>query len=188
MYKQAFQTYQPKNEQETKDKELILSFIERNPDALDRTNLTAHITASSIVLNEEFDHILFAFHHIYQSWSWLGGHNDGDPDLLHVAMKEAMEETGIKNIRPLSDHMMMLDVIQVTNHIKHGSYVPDHLHLNATYFFVANQKDELVINHQENSGVKWFSIDDLLNHVSEPRMIPVYQKAIHIINELKKNI
>lgn len=188
MYHKAFLEYHPRNEQEKMDKELILSFIDRNPDALDRKNLTAHITASAIVLNERLDSILFAFHHIYQSWSWLGGHNDGDPDLLRVAMKEAMEETGIKNIKPLSQDMMMLDVIQVTNHIKHGVYVPDHLHLNATYFFIANESDELIINHKENSGVKWFLISDLLNHVSEPRMIPVYQKAIQIINELKVNI
>lgn len=37
------------------------------------------------------------YHKIYNSWAWTGGHSDGDNDLLHVAMKEAKEETGIKD-------------------------------------------------------------------------------------------
>jgi hypothetical protein len=78
-------------------------------------------------------------------------------------------------------------VIQVTNHIKHGKYVPDHLHLNASFLLVADEKDELKINHDENSGVSWFLLEDIFNHVSEKRMIPVYQKALDKIKALKKN-
>jgi hypothetical protein len=80
----------------------------------------------------------------------------------------------------------MLDTIYVPNHIKHGKHVSDHLHLNATFLVIADEKEPLVINHEENSGVRWFSITDVLNDVREPRMIPIYQKAFQKIALLKK--
>src|SRR5690606_13156485 len=136
--------------------------IDRNPDALDRTNLCAHITSSAFVVNQDMTKILFAYHNIYDSWSWVGGHNDGNPDLLEVAIKEAIEETGIKTVKPYSNDIFTIDVIYVKNHIKKNQYVPDHLHLNATFLLIADENENLSINHAENSGVKWFAIDDVL--------------------------
>ena len=185
VYKDAFMSYIPKNEQETVDKKAIVEFIKRNPDVLNRENLVAHITSSSIVVNEKLDKVLFAYHNIYDSWGWLGGHNDDDPDLLHVAVKEAKEETGIENVRPYNDEIMMIDIIYVENHIKHGKYVPDHLHLNATYLLIADELDDLVVKPDENQGVKWFLIDDVLNYITEPRMEPIYQKAFNYIKKIR---
>ena len=186
MYKEAFITYKPKNEQEVMDQKLIVDFITKHEDALLRTNLTAHVTASAFVVNPTFDKILFAYHNIYQSWSWVGGHNDGDPDLLGVAIKEAMEETGIKDVYPYDKDIFTIDVIYVPNHIKHGVYVPDHLHLNASFLLVADENQALTISEHENSGVQWFDLDDVFHHISEPRMIPVYQKAFHEIMKLQR--
>lgn len=188
VYKEAFMNYVPKNEQEIVDKKAIIEFIKRNPDALNRDNLVAHITSSSIVVNEKMDKVLFAYHNIYDSWGWLGGHNDDNPDLLQVALKEAQEETGIQNVRPFNDKIMMIDIIYVENHIKHGKYVSDHLHLNATYLLIANDQDDLTVKPDENQGVKWFNIDDVLHHITEPRMEPIYQKAFKYINKIKGSI
>lgn len=188
MYKDQFRRYIPKNEQEKLDQELILSFIDRNPDALYRTNLTAHITSSAFVVNQKMTKILFAYHNIYDSWSWVGGHNDGNPDLLAVAIEEAIEETGIQTVIPYSSEIFTIDVIYVKNHIKKNKYVPDHLHLNATFLLIADESEPLTINHAENSGVKWFDIDDVLNHISESRMQPIYQKAFDVIKEIRKSI
>ena len=179
--------YQPKNKQEIADQRMILKFIELNPDFLHRTNEIAHLTSSAIVVNHEMTKILFAFHNIYQSWSWVGGHNDGDDDCLHVAIKETMEETGVTHVEPYSEDIFMIDAIYVPNHIKRGLFVSDHLHLNITYLLIADETDPLVIKDDENSGVRWFELDDLLNHVNEPRMHAVYQKAIDQIKQIKLN-
>ena len=168
--------YEPVNEQEQVDKQAILQFIERNDDVLDRSNLIAHLTSSAIVLNPQMDKVLFIHHNIYNSWGWVGGHNDGNPNCLEVAIKEAKEETGVTNIVPYNDDILGIDIIHVSNHIKHGTFVPDHLHLNVTYLLIASEEDELVVNHQENSDVRWFPLETVMNYVSEDRMIPLYRK------------
>jgi ADP-ribose pyrophosphatase YjhB (NUDIX family) len=187
-YIKAFETYIPINEQEEVDQKAILDFIRNNDDALERTNLIAHVTSSAIIVNEAMDKMLFVYHNIYDSWSWVGGHNDGNPDLLCVAITEAKEETGLKTIEPYSKDLLMIDSIYVQNHIKHGKFVPDHLHLNGTYLLIGNDRDELSIKHDENSGVRWFRIEEILDYVSEPRMIPIYEKAIRSIETIKKNV
>ena len=176
-YVKLIKTYEPKNEQELMDKKAMLAFIDKEEDHLLRSNLVAHLTSSAIVVNETMDKVLFCYHNIYKSWSWVGGHVDGNPDFLSVAIKEAKEETGVKNIRACFDDIFMIDNIYVHHHIKHGIYVPDHLHLNVTYLLIADEKDKLTHKPDENQGVKWFDIDDVLNHVSEERMKQVYIKA-----------
>lgn len=180
----SLKEYQPVNEQEQKDKEAILGFIERNPDVLERTNLIAHLTSSAIVMNKALNKVLFAHHNIYNSWGWVGGHNDGDSDCLHVAIKEAKEETGVQNIYPYTEEILGIDIIYVSNHIKNDMYVSDHLHLNVTYLLIADEEDELKINVQENSGVRWFSVEEVFQYVSEDRMISVYQK---LFEQVQKN-
>jgi len=187
-YHMAFKNYVPLNEQELTDQKLILDFIDTNSNALERTNLAAHVTSSAFVVNESMTKILFAYHKIYDSWAWVGGHADGNPDLLEVAIKEAMEETGISKVTPYDDHIFTIDVIQVMNHMKHGKYVPDHLHLNAAFLLIADEHDSLSINHDENSGVAWFDIHDVFNHVSEKRMISVYKKAFDKIGNIKYHL
>ena len=100
MTKDLIKNYKPKCEQERIDQQAILSFLDRNPDAFYRTNLAGHMTASAIVVDSKMEKVLFAFHNIYNSWSWVGGHNDGNEDFLAVAVDEAKEETGVKNIYP----------------------------------------------------------------------------------------
>ena len=180
--------YIPKNEQEEMDKKTIIQFIEKNDDYLERTNLVAHMSSSAIVVNEAMTKVLFAHHNIYNSWGWLGGHNDGDPDSLKVAIKEAKEEAGIKNIRPYSEEIFMIDVIYVFNHIKHGKYVNDHLHLNTTYLLIAEETDNLIVKPDENSGVAWFDIETVFDYVSEERIQAVYKKAFNQIKTIRKSI
>ena len=87
--------YKPYNEQEERDKILILDWIRNNENAFSRENTVAHMTASAWVVNRERTRVLMVYHNIYNSWSWLGGHADGETDLLSVAIREVKEEAGI---------------------------------------------------------------------------------------------
>lgn len=185
-YRDTIAAYVPKNEQERIDQLAILSFIDAHPDVLDRTNRVAHLTSSAIIVNPTMTKVLFAHHNLYRSWGWVGGHNDGDPDLLGVALKEAHEETGLDDLVPVSDSIFMIDVIHVTNHLKHGHYVGDHLHLNVTYLLMGDETQTPRHKPDENSGVRWFTLDEALEQVSEARMKPIYQKAFDALESIKK--
>lgn len=79
-----------------------------------------HLTASSMIFNRERTKVLMAYHNIFQSWAWTGGHADGEPDGLVTALKEAREETGIQTIRPLQKELAAVDILEVRRHIKRG--------------------------------------------------------------------
>lgn len=186
MLKELLINYEPKNEQERVDQLAIIAFIDKNDDAFERTNLIAHITSSAIVVNEAMDKVLFIHHNIYNSWGWVGGHNDGDEDCLRVAIKETKEETGLETVKPYDDKIFMIDTIHVTNHYKNEMFVSDHLHLNITYLLMASEEAPLRIKPDENNGVKWFSFDAVFEVIDELRMVPIYEKAFKAIDKLKR--
>ena len=172
--KKQIETYIPYNDQETKDRQTLLSWINTGMDLFTRENSFAHWTASAWVVNQNMDRVLMVYHNIYDSWSWMGGHADGDEDLLHVAMKE---ESGLKEVHPLSDELFSLEILTVDGHMKKGQYVSSHLHLNVTYLLMADDSQQLTIAQEENSGVKWFTPDEALQASSEPWFVRnIYSK------------
>lgn len=93
-WRDDIRAYVPFNEQERNDKARFLEMLDLE-NILTRENEEAHVSSSAWVMNETLDQVLMAYHNIYQSYSWLGGHADGDPDLFAVALREAKEESGI---------------------------------------------------------------------------------------------
>ena len=147
------ENYPPFNEQEEKDKALILGWISNNENAFSRENTVAHITASAWVVNKDRSKVLMVYHNIYNSWSWMGGHADGETDLLSVAIWEVKEEAGISNVRPVSEEIFSLESLTVDGHVKKGNYVSSHLHLNITYLLEADSEEQVSVKADENSGV-----------------------------------
>lgn len=183
--KDNLEKFIPYNEQEEVDKKIMLSYIRDFDDVLTRQNQYGHFTSSAFVINKERTKILMIYHKIYNSWAWVGGHSDGDSDLLYVAMKEAKEETGIKNVIPISKNIYSLELINVNGHEKRGKYVGSHIHLNVTYVLEADENEEIHIKEDENSGVKWVPIDKILEASSEPWVRErIYAK---IIDKMKKD-
>lgn len=177
--RKRIENYPPFNEQEERDKTLILDWIQKNENAFLRENEVAHITASAWVVNKDRSKVLMVYHNIYNSWSWLGGHADGEMDLLAVAIREVQEEAGIKNVRPVSEEIFSMEVLTVDGHVKKGRYVSSHLHLNVTFLLEADSEEAVSIKEDENSGVAWFSPAEALAKSTEPWFVErVYAKLI----------
>lgn len=168
--------YTPQCEQEEADKEIMLSFIKEHENCLFRENKIGHFSASSWIINEDKTKVLMIYHNIYKNWGWTGGHADGEEDLFSVALREAKEETGVRNIISLKPEPLSLESLCVNSHYKKGVFVPSHLHFNVTYLFQADEKEELRIKADENSGVKWFNLDQAPHITSEECMKDVYNK------------
>lgn len=160
--------FRPYNEQEARDREVLLQLLQGPEDIYTRENMTGHLTASAWVVNESRDKVLMAYHNIYNSWSWLGGHADGDRDLLAVALREVREESGVVHLHPVSEAIFSLEILTVDGHEKKGKYVPSHLHLNVTYLLEARENDVLSMKEDENSGVAWFGLDEAVEASTEP--------------------
>lgn len=169
--RQMLLAYRPGCEQEETDRRIMLELMETRRNLLTRENSTAHFTASAWLVNADRTKVLMVYHNIYQSWSWTGGHADGQADLLQVARREAMEETGLKQIRTVSEEPFSLEILTVDGHIKKGNYVSSHLHLNLTYLLEADEREELSVKPDENSGVRWFLLEEALRACTEPWMV-----------------
>ena len=156
--------YRPVCEQEVQDRKMMLRYLELFPDTIGtRQCEIAHMTASSLIFNQDRGKLLMVYHNIYRSWSWTGGHADGETDLLMTAVREAMEETGLRT---------------VWGHFKRGFYVSSHQHLNLTYFLEADEDEEIRVKEDENSGVEWIPLGELEERVTEREMLPVYWKML----------
>ena len=165
---EQLEQYRPFNEQEARDREELLRRMCSGEDLYTRDNSAAHFTASAWVVSPGRDQVLMAYHNLYDSWAWLGGHADGERDLLSVAMREVREESGLVQLRPVFRDIYSLEILTVNGHEKHGRYVSSHLHLNVTYLLEADPALPVRCKPDENSRVAWFALEEAVAASSEP--------------------
>ncbi len=173
------QAYRPWNEQEARDRDELLRRLNTGEELYSRSNPSAHLTASAWVVSPDRRQVLMAYHDLYDSWAWLGGHADGERDLLSVALREVCEESGLTDVRPVSKEIYSVEILSVDGHEKRGQYVSSHLHLNVTYLLEADPAAPVRPMPGENSHVGWFTPEDALAASSEPWFRErIYQKLI----------
>lgn len=180
----SIEEFAPSNEQERKDKEVILKYINLFEDILKRDNEIIHITSSGFVINKNKDKVLMVHHNIFNSWSLTGGHADGEENLLGVAISEIKEETGVKNIVLITNKIISLDILPVLGHFRKGKYVSAHLHASVVYLVQADENEKVIIKPDENSAVKWIPINEIDIYSNESHMKTIYNKVVSKIEKL----
>lgn len=177
---EELKTYHPYDEVEKANVDAFLKFIEKfGDDIWTRDNIIGHVCASAWVVDKSRRKVLMVYHNIYQSFAWLGGHADGDKDLLEVAKREVMEESGLENVKVLNDGKIFDVNFQfVIPHMKRGYHITSHLHLSVVYLFEGSCDGILTVNQAENSAVAWIDVDDVLENTKEDHMKPVYTRLM----------
>lgn len=152
--------YEPCDEQEEKDKEQMLMFIDNFDDVLTRDNVVGHFTAAAFVVNKERTKMAAIYHIISDGWTYPGGHADGEENLLSVALREANEETGLK-VKVLDDKPYFISTNPVKSHVKNGKIVSSHLHFDVIYLMEADENEPLEYREDESKGIKWIPFDEI---------------------------
>ena len=103
-----------------------------------------------------------------------------------VALRELQEETGIRRAVLVRPEIFSLEILTVDGHIKKGSYVSSHLHMNVTYLAEADENEALVVNENENQAVQWWSFEEALQVPKEPWFVTwIYRKQIEKVRTQK---
>ena len=146
-----------------------IRFVEAHDDCLLRSCLAGHLTGSAWVLDPVRTKVLLTHHRKLDRWLQLGGHADGDPDLLAVALKEAREEGGITGLRVLSPEPFDVD----QHWIPARADVPGHWHFDLRFLIEANPTEEVIVS-DESHDVAWVplaKVAELNSHESMLRMV-----------------
>ena len=143
--------YHPVDLEEIKAREMILAFVDREPNCFERSCQEGHITGSAWLENYSGDRFLLTFHRKLQHWFQVGGHADGDSNVLNVALKEAKEESGLKSIEPVST-----DIFDLSVHKYIGKDTQPHYHYDVRFYLKAVDPQESIQISEESIDVRWF--------------------------------
>lgn len=169
-------SYTPQDPEEQLAKIRMLDFIKTYATCFERSLLVGHITASAWLLNKDLSKVLLMHHAKLDLWVQLGGHCDGNPNPLQVAVKEAQEESGIQTIQPLSDQIFDIDIHLIPATKKE----PEHYHYDVR-FLLGVTSDENYVQNEESKALRWISKDpsELPTHARS--IMRMFEKWVHTV-------
>ncbi|MFY2860235.1 NUDIX hydrolase [Mycobacterium sp. THU-M104] len=136
----------------------VLAFLHARPDACRRDCEPGHVTASALVLDDTGGRVLLTLHHRLRRWVQMGGHcdegEDGDPDVVAAALREATEESGIAGLR-IEPELAAVHVHPVTCSLG----VPTR-HLDLQFVAHAPPGAQIAIS-EESLDLRWFPAGEL---------------------------
>ena len=149
----------------------MIDFVVTHPDALHRSCVDGHLTASALVVDPSTEQVLILFHTKLQKWLQPGGHVDGDPDLAAGAWREATEETGILGLE------VLVPPVDLDIHEVRPPAEPPHLHLDVRFAVVAPPGSSPVGNH-ESEALRWVGVDELPSLGADPGLVRLAERGL----------
>ncbi len=146
-----------------------IAFVSQNEDCFMRELLEGHITASAWIIDQNTQKTVLIHHKKLQKWFQPGGHCDGNADVLSVAFKELAEETGLNEIKILSENIFDVDIHQIPE--RKG--IPSHLHYDIRFLFLGNSSETPKVSDESLAveWVSWVQIPDFNSSESILRML-----------------
>ena len=108
-----------------------------------------------------------------EKWLQLGGHADGDGDLLAVALREAAEESGLVRL-----HAVHPEIFDVDRHrIPQRKMEPAHWHYDLRFMIEADPREPLVRAVSESHELAWLDVDEVTRLNPEESMARMVRKT-----------
>jgi 8-oxo-dGTP pyrophosphatase MutT (NUDIX family) len=133
-----------------------------------------HITASAILLCENGEKILMNHHKFLDKWLNFGGHCDGDADVLNVAIRETMEESGLTAFKPVTAAIVDIDIHSIPANPKKDE--PSHEHFDIRYVMQMTGTQSPILSDESND-LQWLMIENALS-VSDISLQRFIRKAV----------
>jgi 8-oxo-dGTP pyrophosphatase MutT (NUDIX family) len=150
----------------------VMAFVAAQPDCLLRTCVPGHLTGSAWIVSPDRTCTLLTHHHKLDKWLQLGGHADGDADLLAVALREAREESGLTRLRPVS-----VEIFDFDRHlIPARKSEPEHYHYDLRFMIEADPSEPLVISN-ESKDLAWVDLSQVTKLNREESMARMVRKT-----------
>lgn len=148
--------HQPFDDAEAAALREITAFVQAHPDCFERSLDIGHVTGSAWLIDESGQRALLTHHRKLDKWLQLGGHADGNPDVLAVAIREAEEESGLQDIVPVSTAIFDVDVHPIP---AHGG-VPPHVHYDVRFLLRARGPTDFVVS-DESHDLAWVRANEI---------------------------
>jgi len=146
-------------------------FVTSNPDCFERTLLSGHVTGSAWVVNKAGTHVLLTHHKKLNKWFQLGGHADGESDILKAALTEVAEESGLDAFEPISKDIFDIDI----HAIPARGDEPEHYHYDVRFAVRAMGSDAYIVS-EESHDLSWVEIEKLVDYTQEESMLRMGRK------------
>lgn len=163
--------YHPEDADELEMRDRIIRFVREHEDCFSRSLAIGHITGSAFIVNPERTHILLTHHKKLNRWLQLGGHADGEGDILNVALREAEEESGLKTVRAVSNDIFDVDI----HLIPARKSETEHYHYDIRYLCEADSRIPLTVS-DESHDLVWVPVNAVLNYTEERSMLRMVSK------------
>ncbi|MBM3866440.1 MAG: NUDIX hydrolase [Verrucomicrobia bacterium] len=131
----------------------ILAFVRTHPDCLERHCAPGHLTGSAWIVSPCRRRVLLTHHRKLDRWLQLGGHADGDGDLLAVARREAAEESGLAGLRVVSPAIFDVD----RHWIPERPAQPGHFHHDLRFLLEGDPAEPLRLT-RESKALAWVEL------------------------------
>lgn len=165
--------FRPSSQRDVDCRNQFVKFVEGHPDCFERSLEIGHVTGSAWIVNRERSRCLLTYHKKLESWLQLGGHADGNPDVLDVALSEGREESGIVQILPLSTEIFDLDIHRIPAH----KAVPEHYHYDVRFLCETDEGCPLTISDESND-LRWLTAEEVLARTSEESVLRMLRKTL----------
>lgn len=159
-------------EHEAEMTRLTIAFVEEHEDCFLRSQLSGHLTGSAWIVDALRTRTLLTHHRKLDKWLQLGGHADGDPDLLAVALREAQEEGGITKLRPVNTQIFDMD----RHWIPERKSEPAHWHYDLRFMIEADPNEPLIVTN-ESKDLAWVALDEVTTLNPEESMARMVRKT-----------
>lgn len=140
----------------------IIEFINTSPAPWQRTTFAGHLTASAWITDPARQRVLLLHHKKLGQWLQPGGHiDDDDASVAHAALREAQEETGLRDLQFAGLNNSAIYDVDV-HRIPARADEPAHFHYDIRFWFVTPDEG-LTLNRDESHAIQWFKRSEIEN-------------------------